>query len=154
MKRYGRPGVFVTDRLRCYGAVMKVFGTQQRHVCDRWLNNRAENSHQPFRRREGAMARFQDIKTLQKVVSVHAPIHKHFKLDRHLNRRDVSRRIDLPPWPSDASWRPESLLFVAVGSWFALDRQHLRPNRPIHPDDKHALPRTHPAFELSVEGTK
>ncbi len=47
MKRYGRPKAIVTDRLRSYGAAMKDIGVEQRQVCGRWLNNRAENSHQP-----------------------------------------------------------------------------------------------------------
>ena len=51
----------MTDRLRSYGAAMKEIGAERRQVCGRWLDNRAENSHQPFRRREGAMARFRDI---------------------------------------------------------------------------------------------
>jgi putative transposase len=92
MKRYGRCGFFVTDRLRSYGAAMKVIGTEQRQVCGRWLNNRAENSHQPFRRREGAMARFRDIKTLQKFASVQASVQNHFNLDRHLTRRDAFKK--------------------------------------------------------------
>jgi putative transposase len=45
MKRYGRPGTIVTDRLRSYGAAMKVVGVSDRQECGRWLNNRAENSH-------------------------------------------------------------------------------------------------------------
>jgi putative transposase len=65
MKRYGPPRAIVTDRLRSYGAAMKDIGIAARQVSGRWLNNRAENSHQPFRRREGAMARFREIKTLQ-----------------------------------------------------------------------------------------
>ena len=77
MKRYGRPTQIAKDRLRSYGAAMKVIGNTERQECARWLNNRAENSHQPFRRREGAMARFRDIKTLQKFASVHASIHNH-----------------------------------------------------------------------------
>jgi putative transposase len=71
---------------------MKEIGVEQRQVCGRWLNNRAENSHQPFRRRGGAMAKFRDIKTLQKFASVQASIHNHFALDRHLNRRDVFKQ--------------------------------------------------------------
>jgi putative transposase len=55
MKRYGRPWSVVTDRLRSYPAAMKAIGNKRRQECGRWLNNRAENSHQPFRRREGAM---------------------------------------------------------------------------------------------------
>jgi putative transposase len=85
MKRYGCPEVIVTDRLRLYRAAMKVIGNSDRQECGRWLNNRAENSHQPFRRREGAMANFRDIKTLQKFAAAHASIHNHFNFDRHLN---------------------------------------------------------------------
>ncbi len=87
MKRYGKPWSIVTDRLRTYGAAMEVIGNMPSQECGRWLNNRAENSHQPFREREGAMAKFRDIKTLQKFASVHASIHNHFNHDRHLNRR-------------------------------------------------------------------
>ena len=58
MKRYGRPQSIVTDRLQSYRAAMNVIGNAAAQTCGRWLNNRAENSHQPFRRREGAMARF------------------------------------------------------------------------------------------------
>ena len=58
MKRYGRPASIVTDRLPSYRAAMKVIGNEGCQETGRWLNNRAENSHQPFRRREGAMARF------------------------------------------------------------------------------------------------
>ena len=61
MKRYGQPQAIVTDRLRSYGAAMKAMGIVERQECGRWLNNRAENSHQPFRRREGAMAKFRDV---------------------------------------------------------------------------------------------
>ena len=71
---------------------MKIIGNAADQIRGRWLNNRAENSYQPFRRREGAMAKFRDIKTLQKFVSVHASIHNHFNLERHLNRRDIFRQ--------------------------------------------------------------
>jgi putative transposase len=92
MKRYGQPKAIVTDHLRSYGAAMKVIGNAGVQQCGPWLNKRAENSHQPFRRREGAMARFRDIKTLQKFASVHASIHNHFNQDRHLNRRDIFKQ--------------------------------------------------------------
>jgi len=101
MKRYGRPRKIVTDRLRSYRSPMKVIGIASDQICGRWLNNRAENSHQPFRRREGAMAKFRDIKTLQKFASVHASIHNHFNHDRHLNRRDIfkqNRAAALAEW--------------------------------------------------------
>jgi putative transposase len=101
MKRYGRPFTIVTDRLRSYGAAMKAIGIVARQQCGRWLNNRAESSHQPFRRREGAMAKFRDIKALQKFASVHASIHNHFNQDRHLNRRSIfkqNRSAALAEW--------------------------------------------------------
>ena len=101
MKRYGRSKAIVTDRLRSYGAAMKEIGNVERQECRRWLNNSAENSHQPFRRREGAMARFRDIQTLQKFASAHASIHTHFSQERHLNRRDIfkqNRSAALAEW--------------------------------------------------------
>jgi putative transposase len=58
MKRHGRPQTVVTDGLKSYGAAMKEIGNADRQEAGRWLNNRAENSHQPFRRRERAIERF------------------------------------------------------------------------------------------------
>ena len=101
MRRYGQPATIVTDRLRSYGAAMKDIEVEDRKLCGQWLNNRAENSHQPFRRGEGAIARFTDIKTLQKFSSVHASIYTHFNHQRHLNRRDTfkqARATTLTEW--------------------------------------------------------
>ena len=101
MKRYGRPKVIVTDRLKSYRAAMNVIGNAAAQTCGQWLNNRAENSHQPFRRREGAMARFRDIKTLQKFSAAHASIHNHFNQERHLYNREtfkLNRSAALAEW--------------------------------------------------------
>jgi putative transposase len=101
MKRYGQVKAIVTDRLGSYGAAMKVMGIVERQECGRWLNNRAENSHQPFRRREDAMQRFRNVRTLQKFSAAHASIHNHFNHDRHLNRRDIfkqNRSASLAEW--------------------------------------------------------
>ena len=87
MKQHGSPKVVVTDRLRSYGAAMKVIGNAGRQEIGRWLNNRAENSHQPFRRRERAMSKFRSTKSLQKFASIHASIHNHFNQERHLYSR-------------------------------------------------------------------
>jgi len=89
MKRHGRPQAIVTDKLRSYGAAMKEIGNAERQETGRRLNNRAENSHLSFRRRERAMNRFRRMKTLQKFASVHACLHNHFSQERHL----VSRKI-------------------------------------------------------------
>ncbi len=80
---------------------MEVIGNAAARECGRWLNNRAENSHQPFRRRERAMAKFRDVKTLQKFASVQASLLNHFNQDRHLNRRDIfkqNRSAALAEW--------------------------------------------------------
>lgn len=87
MKRYGQPEVIVTDKLRSYGAAMKVIGNAERQEMGRWKNNRAENSHLPFRRRERAMLRFRRMRSLQKFVTVHASVHNHFNQERHLYSR-------------------------------------------------------------------
>ena len=111
MKRYGRPKVVVTDRLRSYRAAMNVIGNAANQECRRWLNNRAENSHQPFRRREGAMAKFKDIKTLQKFASVHASIHNHFNLERHLSRRYIfkqNRATAMAEWQQLTACSPQT----------------------------------------------
>ena len=60
MKRDGRPASIVTDRLQSYRAAMNVIGNAAARTSGRWLNNRAENSHQPFRRSDGAVQRYQD----------------------------------------------------------------------------------------------
>jgi putative transposase len=75
MKRYGRPEAIVTDRLRSYGAALRDLGSSELQQTGRWLNNRAENSHLPFRRRERAMLRFRRMRSLQKFAAVHSSVY-------------------------------------------------------------------------------
>ena len=101
MKRHGCAHIFVTDKLRSYGAAMKVIGNVDKQETSRWLNNRAENSHQPFRRRERAMLRFRRMRSLQEFVAVHASIHNHFNQERHLYNRSnfkLNRAVVLTEW--------------------------------------------------------
>jgi len=101
MKRYGRPEAIVTDKLRSYHAAMKVIGNAERQETGRWLNNRAENSHQPFRRRERAMAKFRSAKSLQKFASIHASVHNLFNQERHHYNREnfkLNRPTALAEW--------------------------------------------------------
>ena len=58
-------------------------GNAGKQEVGRWANNRVENSHLAFRRRERAMLRFRQPKTLQKFASVHADVHNHFSAERH-----------------------------------------------------------------------
>ena len=89
LKRHGLAETIVTDGLKSYPAAMRELGNLDRREVGRWLNNRAENSHLPFWRRERAMLRFRQMKTLQKFSSVHANVHNHFYQQRHLIDRQT-----------------------------------------------------------------
>ena len=88
MRRHGRPESIVTDRLRSYGAALKDLGRGDDREMGRWVNNRAENSHLPFRRRERAMLRFRRMRSLQKFASIHASVSNHFNQERTLSNRE------------------------------------------------------------------
>jgi len=101
MERYGHPHVIVTDKLRSYGAAMKVIGNAPKQEAGRWHNNRGEKSHQPFRRRERAMLRFRQMRCLQKFAAVQSSVHNHFNKERHLYSRDnfkLNRSAALAEW--------------------------------------------------------
>jgi putative transposase len=103
LKRHGSPATVVTDGLRSYPAAMRELGNLERREMGRHLNNRAENSHLPFRRRERAMLRFRQMKSLQKFASVHASVHNHFNSERHLVDRQTykaNRSAALAEWQS------------------------------------------------------
>lgn len=103
MKRNGSPKTIVTDKLRSYGAALKEIGTADRQQTGRWMNNRAENSHLPFRRRERAMQRFRQMRCLQKFAAVHSSVQNHFNQERHLYTRDnfkLKRAAALAEWRS------------------------------------------------------
>lgn len=87
LKRHGSADAIVTDRLRSYGAALRQLGISDRQQTGRWLNNRVENSHLPFRRRERAMLRFRRMRTLQKFAAVHASVSNHFNQQRSLTSR-------------------------------------------------------------------
>lgn len=101
MKRHGSPETINTDGLRSYRAAMTTLGNTDKQEVGRWANNRVENSHLPFWRRERAMLRFRHMKSLQKFASVHAKVHNHFNLDRHLTARQTyktARSAALAEW--------------------------------------------------------
>ncbi|MEW9920807.1 IS6 family transposase [Marimonas sp. MJW-29] len=101
MRKHGCPDVFVTDLLRSYSAALRDIGLDNRQETGRWLNNRAENSHLPFRRRERAMLRFRRMRSLQKFASVHASIYNLFNTERsHYTRPHfkLNRAAALAEW--------------------------------------------------------
>lgn len=103
LKRHGKAEKIVTDGLKSYRAAMKELGNEQRREMGRRLNNRVQNSHLPFRRRERAMLRFRQMKSLQKFASVHASIHNHFCQERHLVDRQTFK---LRRSAALAEWQP------------------------------------------------
>ena len=106
LNRHGSPERITTDGLRSYGAAMDELGNREKQEIGRWANNRVENSHLPFRRRERAMARFRRMSSLQKFASVHANLHNHFALERHLVDRQTfkeRRSAALAEWQLIAS---------------------------------------------------
>ena len=101
LKRHCRAEEIVTGRLRSYGAALKKLGIHDRRETCRWANNRAENSHQPFRRRERAMLRFRRMRTLQKFASIHAPVHNLFNTERAFHSQQnfkLNRAVALAEW--------------------------------------------------------
>jgi transposase-like protein len=87
------PTVVVTDKLRSYGAALRKLGFSQRHEQGLRANNRAENSHQPVRRRERKMQGFKSAKSAQRFVSVQAAVYNTFNVQRHLVSRPTLRRF-------------------------------------------------------------
>jgi putative transposase len=79
-----RPRVIVTDKMRSYGAAKRIVMPEVVHRRHRYLNNRAENSHQPTRERERRMRRFKSAPHAQRFVEVHGIIASHFRPRRHL----------------------------------------------------------------------
>jgi putative transposase len=103
LKRHGSPEAITTDGLRSYKAAMTELGNTEKQEVGRWANNRVENSHLSFRRRERAMLRFRRMACLQKFASVHANVHNHFNSERHLVDRSTfkqRRSAALAEWQS------------------------------------------------------
>jgi len=81
----------VTDKLRSYGAAKSEIGLSARHEQGLRMNNRAENSHQPVRRRERKLQRFKSPGSAQRFLSIHAAVFNTFNVQRHLTSRDTFR---------------------------------------------------------------
>jgi putative transposase len=86
------PRVIITDKLKSYGAAKRELLPSVEHRQHRYLNNRAENSHQPTRQRERRMQGFKSPSHAQHFLSAYGPIAQHFRLRRHLLRASEYRQ--------------------------------------------------------------
>jgi transposase-like protein len=112
LKKQGfAPEVLVTDKLGSYGAAKAEIGLSARHERGLRKNNRAENSHQPTRRRERKMQRFKSPGSAQRFLSIHAAVFNTFNVQRHLTSRDTLRVLRDEPFrtweAATASWDPQ-----------------------------------------------
>ncbi|MFC7738451.1 transposase [Roseomonas sp. GCM10028921] len=87
-----KPRKLVTDGLCSYGVAQGEVLPGVRHRTSRYLNNRAENSHRPTRRRERQMQRFKSPEQAQRFLSAQAMIYSHFRTRRHLMTAHQFRR--------------------------------------------------------------
>jgi putative transposase len=87
-----KPNHIVTDGLKSYNVACREVMPGVRHRTSRYLNNRAENSHRPTRRRERQMQRFKSPEQAQRFLSSHAMIYGHFRPRRHLMTASQYRR--------------------------------------------------------------
>ena len=87
------PDRLVTDNLRSYGAAAHDLGIECRHERGRWKNNRAENSHQPTRRRERKRQRLKSPGSAQKFLSTHTAVYNTFNVQRHLASAQTHRAL-------------------------------------------------------------
>jgi transposase-like protein len=85
------PKLLVTDKLRSYASAARHLRLTCRHGQGLRKNNRAENSHQPVRRRERKLQRFKSARSAQRFLSIHSAVHNTFNFQRHLISRSTLR---------------------------------------------------------------
>jgi putative transposase len=129
LKKYGFvPDKLITDELKSYAAAAGHLGIAKRHERGRWRNNRAENSHQPTRRRERKMQGFKSVGSAQRFLSVHAAAQNTFNVQRHLTSARTHRAFRASAMHT---WRLSNLgvmrgIMRAVGAIMRSPNMHRR----------------------------
>jgi putative transposase len=106
-----KPKRIVTDGLRSYGVAKREVMPDVRHRTSRYLNNRAENSHRPTRRRERQVQRFKSSRQAQRFLSAHSMIYGHFRPRRHMMTAAQYRRARAEAF---RVWQQETCARTAV----------------------------------------
>jgi putative transposase len=105
------PRMLVTDKLGSYGVAKRELLPDVEHRKNRYLNNRAENSHRPTRRRERQMQRFKSARQAQRFLSAHAFIYGHFRPRRH---RTTARNYRAERFTAFNIWNEETCVRTAA----------------------------------------
>ena len=104
------PRVMITDKLRSYGAAKQDIMPGVEHRSHKGLNNRAENSHQPIRRRERIMKRFKSSGSFSASFPSTIPSPTFFIFRATTFRPTIIDRCGRPPWISGTKSRASTLL--------------------------------------------
>ena len=138
LKKYAFvPERLVTDDLRSYGAAVRDLRIERRHERGRWKNNRAENSHQPTRRRERKMQRFKSPGLAQKFLSAHAAVYNIFNVQRHLTSAKTHRTLRaaaMDTWRTAVRARAQDIPLPAARPEDCRAEPRVGGRRDLHPD--------------------
>ncbi len=143
------PEQLVTDDLRSYRAATHDLGIDHLHDRGRWKNNRAENSHQPTRRRERKMQRFKSPGSAQKFLSTHAAVYNTFNVQRHLISAHTHRTLRGVAMTAGVLDRGKGMGRIA---WEPV-RSRLRPSESVPANGRPADQMPWPGWVLQPSGS-